>query len=259
MIEQVTSTGNEFYKKLQKLLQTKRERNKLGAVVLEGVHLIQSALEANWVLQRLVVSDSGLKNPEVHQLVSGKPHVVFSDSLFRQLSEVVTPVGLLGVFERYENAPESSSGCVLLLEQVQDPGNVGAILRTAVAMGVRQVWLTPGCADPWSPKVLRSGMGAHFQLHILEAELSQLPLAAFSGRIAVTTLEGATPLYDTDLSGDLLLVMGNEGAGVSPDVTKVADIKIHIPMADGIESLNVAAATAMCLYERSRQLACGSA
>lgn len=255
MIEFISSTANDFYKKLQKLLQTKRERIKQDVVLLEGVHLVESAIEAGWVLKQLIISASGLENPEVQRLKIGHSCVYFADSLFKELTDVVTPVGVLGVFERRRQSPISTSGCVLLLEQVQDPGNVGAILRTASAMGVNQVWLTPGSADPWSPKVLRAGMGAHFFLDIQEAALDDLPIAAFEGAVAITTLEGASPLYDVKLEGDILLAMGNEGAGVSEKLANMADIRIHIPMSPGVESLNVATATAMCLYERSRQLA----
>ena len=142
----------------------------------------------------------------------------------------------------------------VLLDDVQDPGNVGTIMRTAVAAGVSNVYLSHGCADVWSPKVLRAAMGAHFQVRVSsDVDLLQL-LERHAGKIVVTDLVARQSLYDVDLRGPVCMIFGNEGAGVSEPLKAVAGEKVLIPMPGKIESLNVAAAAAICLFERVRQL-----
>jgi RNA methyltransferase, TrmH family len=146
------------------------------------------------------------------------------------------------------------AACVVL-EDVQDPGNLGSILRSAAAAGVRDVLLTPACAQAWSPRVLRAGMGAHFALRLYE----QCDIAAFAsryrGRVLAAVRDGAGPVFGTDLRGDVALMFGNEGAGLSAGLLALASARVSIPMPGACESLNVAAAAAVCLFERVRQLA----
>ena len=141
----------------------------------------------------------------------------------------------------------------ILLDGVQDPGNVGAILRTAAAAGVGQALLSPGCAAAWSPKVLRAGQGAHFALAIHEdADLGAF-MADYRGTTAVTCLDDATPLYDACWDGPLAWVFGAEGQGVRGELLAAARLRIRIPMPGAVESLNVAAAAAVCLFEALRR------
>ncbi|SDV47458.1 TrmH family RNA methyltransferase [Chitinasiproducens palmae] len=145
-------------------------------------------------------------------------------------------------------------GDVVVLDAVQDAGNVGAILRTAAAAGVRRVLLTPGCAYPWSSKVLRAGMGAHFALTELVETTPEAIVAGLAGAaITVTTLQSSKPLHEVDLRPPLAWIFGNEGAGVSPFWRDKASLNLFIPQTDGVESLNVAAAAAVCLFEQRRQ------
>ena len=142
----------------------------------------------------------------------------------------------------------------LILDRVQDPGNVGAMLRTAAAAGVKEIYLSEGSAQAWSPKVLRAGMGAHFTLTIYEGA----DLAVLIGRaevpVVATSLGATRSLYDADLKTPHAWLFGNEGAGVSDDLLKLCEKDtIIIPQSDGVESLNVAAATAVCLFEQRRQ------
>jgi len=149
-------------------------------------------------------------------------------------------------------APEPGA-VLLMLDQVTDAGNVGAILRTAAAFGVPQVWALGGTAGLWSPKVLRAGMGAHFALRIVEGvDLAGLA-SRYHGRLVATTLRADTSIFDVDLGGDVALLFGNEGAGLSPELADKPGIKACIPMPGSAESLNVAAAAAVCLFERVRQ------
>ena len=143
----------------------------------------------------------------------------------------------------------------MLLDGIQDAGNVGAILRSAAAFGLRHVVLGRGCADPWSPKALRAAMGAHFALQIAAAADLVAALQRFGGRAACTVPRGGTPLAQADLGGRMAWLFGAEGQGVSEGLARHAALRITIPMARGTESLNVAAAAAICFYEQARQSA----
>lgn len=258
MTEPLTSRHNPLFKTLLKLAQQRRERLKSRLTLLDGPHLVDAALSAAWPLQRLMVTAEALTKPELAALLQrwqGSSPVLLADNLFAELSELPTPSGILALTEIPPQPQPLRQGCVLLLDGVQDPGNVGSMLRTAAAAGVDQVWLSASCADVWSPKVLRAGMGAHFVVPVVErADLLAL-LADFAGELCVTALaDDAVSLYQHDLRGNLALAMGSEGAGVSPALLTAARHKLMIPMREGIESLNVAAATAVCLFERLRQI-----
>jgi TrmH family RNA methyltransferase len=144
------------------------------------------------------------------------------------------------------------SGC-LLLENIQDPGNLGSILRTAVAAGTRQIFLSGSSVFAWAPKVVRAGMGAHFFLSIYESVDLAAIARAFPGRIVATAPRATTSLYDLDLRGEVGWLFGNEGAGLSPEAKGMSAVQVRIPMPGQAESMNVAAAAAICLFEQVRQ------
>jgi RNA methyltransferase, TrmH family len=184
---------------------------------------------------------------------------VLADGLFRELSSLATPSGVLAVIPlpRPLTLPAVPSACVML-EDVQDPGNLGSIVRSAAAAGIDEIYLSRGCAQAWSPRVLRAGMGAHFLLRLYEGvELTQV-MERCAGPVLALALDGA-PLYEADLTGSVALVFGSEGAGLSVQVKEAADTLLTIPMPGKAESLNVAAAVAVCLFERVRQSAQRSA
>lgn len=255
------STQNPLFKLLHKLATLRRERLKSRQTLLDGPHLLASALDAGWSIERLVVTGAGFANPEIVALRARTPAPlnVLSDELYTALSELPSPSGVLAMVSIPEPKSVRQDGLCLLLDGVQDPGNVGAILRTAAAAGVQQVLLSPGCADIWSPKVLRAGMGAQFVLDLVERADLLAFADRFEGRIAATLLDGAVDLYAADLSGPLALVVGAEGSGVSAELAARAGLRLRIPMVTGIESLNVGAAAAICLYERVRQTGLGAA
>ena len=141
----------------------------------------------------------------------------------------------------------------LLLEEIQDPGNLGSILRSAAAAGCDTAFLSPECADAWSPKVLRAAMGGHFALRICERQDLQAVANSFHGNLLATSLHAKRSLYDCDLRGKIAFMIGNEGAGLSAKLLKMATQQIAIPMPGKIESLNAAAAAAICLFEAVRQ------
>lgn len=251
----IQSLHNPLFKEVRKLSESRRERLKTGRALLDGPHLLASWLDAALPIERVLFTPSATKNPELASLVARvqAPHSVLDDRLFAELTELPSPSGILGLVSIPAPAMPRRDGFCLLLDGVQDPGNVGSILRTAVAAGVDQVLLSSGCADVWSPKTLRAGMGAQAVLDIVErADLAGFA-KAFNGRIAVTMLDGATDLFQTDLTGNLALALGSEGGGVSPELASMALVRIKIPMMAGIESLNVSAAAAICLYEHMRQ------
>lgn len=249
----ISSRDNQRFKELRALMDDPRSH---GRTVVDGIHLVATCFARSVGITQLLASESGQRNPEIAALLqraSGLDCMILRDSLFREISGVGTPTGIAAVID-IPPVPESDiSGDAVLLDAVQDAGNVGTILRTAAAAGVRDVLLGPGCAGAWTPRVLRAGQGAHFLLAIREQVDLVAALASCSGTsIAAVARDGAS-LYELDLTGPIVWLVGNEGAGVSAELVSAARLRATIPLADGSESLNVAAATAVCLFEASRQ------
>jgi len=250
----IRSRDNPFFKSLKRLAESGRERRRTGLALLDGLHLVQAYEAVHGPAATLVFGESALAGGEIADFFGGRAVVVLADSLLRDLGLVETPSGLLAVAALPAATvavdPEKDA---ILLDGVQDPGNVGAILRTAAAAGVGQALLGPGCASAWSPKVLRAGQGAHFALTILEdADLGAF-MADYRGTTAVTCLDGATPLYEARWQDPLAWVFGAEGQGVRPELVAAAQLRIKIPMPGAVESLNVGAAAAVCLFEAVRR------
>ena len=250
----IQSRDNAFYKQLKKLAESGRERRKTGLMLLDGVHLVEAYEAAFAAVDTLVVAESALANSEIADLLGGREAVLLADGLMRELGLVDTPSGLLAIAAMpRQTATVDLQADAILLDGVQDPGNVGTLLRTAAAAGVAQAILGPGCASPWSPKVLRAGQGAHFALSIHEEVDLAAFMADYQGTTAVTTLDRASSLYEANWSGPLAWVFGAEGQGVSPQLLAAAGLRIRIPMPGKVESLNVAAAAAVCLFEALRR------
>ncbi len=250
----IQSRDNAFFKSLKRLAESGRERRKTGQTLLDGVHLVEAYEAAFGPVDALVVAESALANGEITQLLAGREPVVLADVLMRDLGLVDTPSGLIAMAAMPQQAAALDlSADAIVLDGVQDPGNVGTLLRTAAAAGISQAILGPGCASPWSPKVLRAGQGAHFVLAIHEEVDLLVFMADYHGTTAVTTLELATSLYEARWSGPLAWVFGAEGQGVRPELLAAAGLRIRIPMPGKIESLNVAAAAAVCLFEVLRR------
>lgn len=250
----IQSRDNAFFKQLRRLAESGRERRKAGRTLLDGVHLVEAYEAAVGPVETLVAAESALAGSEIAAYVAGRDIVVLADALMRDLGLVDTPSGLLAVAAT-PAAPglPDAGGDAVLLDGIQDPGNVGTLLRTAAAAGVRQVLLSPGCAAVWSPKVLRAGQGAHFVLAIHEdADLTAF-VAGYRGIVAVTCLEQATSLYEARWDGSLAWVFGAEGQGVRRELLDLAGLRIRIPMPGAVESLNVGAAAAVCLFEALRR------
>lgn len=250
----IQSRDNAFFKQLKKLAESGRERRKSGLTLLDGVHLVQAYEDTFGRLDTLVVAESAVASGEVADYADGRDTVVLADALMRDLGLVDTPSGLLAVAPMPAASQSFSlDQDAILLDGVQDPGNLGTLLRTAAAAGIRQAVLSPGCASAWAPKVLRAGQGAHFALSIHEDVDLLAIMANYEGTTAVTCLDGATSLYEASWPGSVAWVFGAEGQGVSPQLIEVAALRIRIPMPGQVESLNVAAAAAVCLFEAVRR------
>ena len=256
-VKHISSRDNPFFKELHKLATSSRQRRKNGQTLLDGAHLLQSYLACGNTPHHLLVTAAALQDSEVAALLhtlADVPLTQLDDGLFADLSELKSPSGILALIELPSVAASTAqSNFCLLLEDIQDPGNLGSMLRSAAAAGCDAVFLSQGCADAWSPKVLRAGMGGHFSLVIHESVDIPAVAAAFSGQVLAASLNAKTNLYDCDLRGALAIAVGNEGAGLSENLLAAASQHITIPMPGNVESLNAAAAAAVCLFEAVRQ------
>jgi TrmH family RNA methyltransferase len=256
-MKKIVSADNARFKALLKLAESSRERKKHGLSLLDGVHLVAAYREHVGLPTEIVVSDSGARNPEVQRLldaVAPLTPLLLGDALFNQLSTVATPTGVLATVEtpRPPPLPAHVDACVML-EDIQDPGNLGSILRSTAAAGIKHIFLSRLSVHAWSPRVLRAGMGAHFMLQIYEQCDLQALVREFEGQVIATSHRAQKPVFGVDLTGQVAFVFGNEGAGLSPELMACAHEIVAIPMPGPAESLNIAAAAAVCLFERVRQ------
>jgi TrmH family RNA methyltransferase len=254
----IRSADNPRFKALLKLVQSSRERSRARLSVLDGLHLVMAYRDHVGNPEEVVVSDTGSDNAEIRTLIarlSPQEPLVLSDALFARLSSVVTPTGIIGVVRtpRPETTPPRAGSC-LMIEDLQDPGNLGSILRSAAAAAIPHVLLSKDSVQAWSPRVLRAAMGAHFMLRIHEGIDLAAAAGAYEGRIIATAQRARRALFDESLQGDVALVFGNEGGGISDRLLAMAHAVVSIPMPGNTESLNVAAAAAVCLFERVRQM-----
>lgn len=256
-MKRIDSSANPRYKALRRLVESSRERARSGRSVLDGAHLVDAYLEHAGQPEQVAVSRAGSQKPEIRALLARMPRtdaILLGDAQFAGLSSMVTPTGIIAVVEtpRPELRPREMDAC-LMLEALQDPGNLGSILRSSAAAGVRHVLLSRESAYAWSPRVLRAGMGAHFALSIHEGVDLAAAAREFDGALVATRVDAADSIFETDLRGRIALALGNEGAGLSAGLLSAADLVVSIPMPGRAESLNIAAAAAVCLFERVRQ------
>ncbi len=248
----IQSRDNPFFKELLKIATTARERRKTGKTLLDGSHLVASLLDAGYKPLHVLLDASAEVDAGIMDRLHGIPVTQLDRRLFAALSELKTTTGMLALIE-VPKAEAVPSRFALLLEDIQDPGNLGSIIRSGAAAGSDAIFLSPGCADAWSPRVLRAAMGGHFYTGIHEGQDLPRVAAAFQGMRVATSLEAAQNLYECDLSGNVAFMIGNEGAGLSDRLLALATHAVRIPMPGGVESLNAAAATAVCLFEAVRQ------
>ncbi|MDD2915729.1 MAG: RNA methyltransferase [Gallionella sp.] len=256
-MKKIQSRDNPFFKELLKLTSSARQRGKAHQTLLDGAHLLASYLDVGMLPQHILLNAAALHDAEISALIERAacvPVTQLDDKLFAELSELKTPTGLLAMIDLPQpSGMLAESRFALLLEDIQDPGNLGSMLRSAAAAGCDAVFLSAGCADAWSPKVLRAAMGGHFALDIHERQDLPGIAKAFPGTLLATSLHATRSLYDCDLRGSVAFLIGNEGAGLSDELLSLSTRQIFIPMPGKVESLNAAAATAICLFETVRQ------
>jgi len=264
-VQRITSRNNERLREVARLIESSRDRRKSGRCVLEGVHLIDVYTTRIGAPETLVVVDDAVGDAEVARIVGRVPParvVAVPRAVFTELAVLPPEIGALAVVTApHAPSPPPGQFC-LVLEDVQDPGNVGSIIRTAAAAGVDQVVLSRHCAFAWSPKALRAGQGAQFLTTLVEHADLDAWVAAFraaGGRLVATVVRDAPSVYATDLAGRVALAIGSEGSGLSPALRARADVRVRIPMASDSESLNAGAAAAVLLFEAARQRSLGAA
>lgn len=252
----ITSRDNPRVRRWRTLVQDARARRKEKRVLIEGEHLVEAFLDAGGRVEALILSKvvAGKFNTLAQR--TGTAPVLLGEAVFKSVVDTETPAGIAAEIAIPDAKQDlrSAPHCIFL-EGIQDAGNVGTILRSAAAFGMRHAVLGKGCADAWSPKVLRAGMGAHFAMEIQESADLASAIERFGGRVTCTVVRGGAALKDTDLSGRIGWIFGAEGRGVSAALAERATLKVTIPMPGGAESLNVAAAAAICFYELSRRAA----
>jgi TrmH family RNA methyltransferase len=253
----ITSRDNAGFKAMAKLVASASERRKSGRSVLDGPHLLAALLDAGRKPEELMVSAAGLADREIAKLVerSAPARVtLLSDALFAALSTVESPTGVLARIETpASKAAPATARLALLLYEIQDPGNVGTLLRSAAAAGADHVLLSPHCAFAWAPKVLRAGMGAHFALNVVEGVALEPWIAAFRGTSVALAGTGESSIYDLDLTRPTALLVGSEGIGLPNALLEAAAVRARIPISPRVESLNAAAAGTVALFEAARQ------
>jgi TrmH family RNA methyltransferase len=255
----ISSSDNPRLKEAARLIASSRERRKSGRCVLEGEHLVDVYCRRYGPPETMLVAQSAVERPTIRELLARVPPartLIVAEEAWAELAQLPAAVGLLAVVGAPVPGIERAADFCLLLDGVQDPGNVGSMLRSAAAAGVAQVFMSPHCAFAWSPKVLRAGQGAHFHLAIYEGIDLGAWARAYRGKVAaMVAAEGENLLYEADLSGPVAVAIGNEGAGLSEALVAAARLRVTIPMPGGFESLNAAAAAAIALYECVRQRA----
>jgi RNA methyltransferase, TrmH family len=268
MIKTIRSRDNAFVRRLIALAQQSRARKKESRSVLDGAHLVEAFLQSHTTVEAIAISESAIESDDAKRVLlllerkrlADRVAVnVLEDSLLASASNLESPSSIMAIIETPQAMPiPADATAVLILDNVQDPGNVGSMLRSAAAAGVSHVMTSAGTAFVWSPKVLRAGQGAHFSLNIVESADVMAFLTSYRGQslALIPASENAIPLYDRKrimLTKPTALIVGNEGAGLSKELIAAATHRVTIPMPGKMESLNAAACAAIVMFEMVRQ------
>lgn len=256
----ITSKDNEIVKNIKKLKE-KKYREQENKYIIEGIRLIEEAIEEKVSIDTIVICEDCIRNGELEQKllyeVAKYNCVYVAKKVFDFITDVINPQGILAVINKEQNSKkiDYSEDLLVILDQVQDPGNLGTILRTVDSIGLKQIIVAPGTGDIFNPKVVRSTMGAIFRVKVIESEnildtIKQIKKNKFE--VIATSLKTDESIYDVDYKNKAI-VIGNEANGVTDEVLKEADKLVKIPMLGKIESLNASVATGIILYEYVRQ------
>jgi len=253
----IKSVKNPKIQELRSLLRLPKRRREKGSFVVEGARLAEEALMSNWGVREAIYTEEAQKaNPDLVRALVARGHAdVVSESVMKATSDTKTPQGILVEVEWKEMALVSHPSFVLILDGISDPGNLGTLLRSAAAADCDAVLLAPDCADAFSPKVLRSGMGAHFRQPILNLGWPKISAFAKERKLSIYLAESwqGTPYSEVDLTKPFALIVGSEATGVSEAAEALKPQTVQIPMPGRMESLNAAIAGSILLFEAVRQ------
>ncbi len=252
----ITSRQNPKIKRVIQLSSQAKYRKAESAFVVEGIRLLEEALISGAVPEFILYTYSlDQRGRELLQAFQdrGVSCEQAGPSLFQEASSTETPQGILGVVPILSRPIPEDPGLVLILDEIRDPGNLGTLLRTALAAGADLVLLSKGSADPYAPKVVRSAMGAHFQLPLLKTDWQGIAEITASLRLVLADMKAEKDLWEADLFGPVGLIIGSEAHGAGEDASQRADQRVRIPMDPRAESLNAAVAGALLLFECRRQ------
>ena len=256
----ITSKDNEFIKHLKKLKE-KKYREEYSEFIVEGIKMIQEAIDEGSEIKHIIICDDcktqGSFSSEFLYEIAKYNCVYVTEKIFSGITDVMNPQGILAIIDKKNKSDDIdyNSNLFLILDDIQDPGNMGTILRTADSINLKQIIVSKGTADCYNPKVVRSTMGAIFRVNVIECEdLKKIIKEMKKRKIKVYATDLATnkSIYDADYKKSAI-VIGNEANGVSKEILELADEKIKIPMTGKTESLNAAVATGIILYEAVRK------
>ena len=257
-MKKITSAQNPLVKTLVQLSEKQSFRNKQKMTIIEGAHLTAEWLKCFGAPDFCVISSSSKRSEEVESIIQkceelNTETIELEAKIYSKISPVIEGVGVLFVVKIPENQSVDFCEDAIILDRVQDPGNLGTILRSAVGFGVKQIICSKGTVSAWSPKVLRAGMGAHFKLQIFENQDLSKAISKIETPIFATSLQAEKSIYDKNFTTKTAWIFGNEGAGVSLELLSKVKNQVIIPQVGQIESLNVAMAATVCLAEQARQ------
>lgn len=259
-MQTITSKDNELIKHIRKL-KDKKYRDESNEYVVEGVKLVEEAVKENAKIKQIIVCEDTTRTYEIptHIMLEIARYecISVSNKIFNIITQVTNPQGIMAIIEK--NAQDAqidySQDIIVVLDDVQDPGNLGTILRTVDSIGLNQIIVSKGTADAFNSKVVRSTMGAIFRIKIIEVEnLAQeiKEMRKHHFKLMVTSLQTKNSIYDIDFNKKII-VIGNEANGVSKEIQDMADEKAKIPMLGRTESLNASVAAGVVMYEYVRQ------
>ena len=256
----ITSKDNDFIKHIKKLKE-KKYRDEFGEFIVEGIKMIQEAIREHAKIKQIVICDDcknegAISQDELYDIAK-YDCIYVTEKIFNLITDVVAPQGIMAIVEKpikSENKIDYKAENFLILDNIQDPGNMGTILRTADSLNMKQIIVSPGSADCYNSKVVRSTMGAIFRVNVIERDLEKVisEMKKREIKIYATDLRTDKNIYNVNYEKSAV-VIGNEANGVSDKVLQMADEKIKIPMLGKTESLNAAVATGVLLYEIARR------
>ena len=259
-MQTITSKDNELIKHIRKLKE-KKERDASNEYLVEGIKIVKEAIQENAKIKQIIVCEDTTRTYEIptHIMLEIARYecISVSNKIFNIITQVTNPQGIMAIIEK--NAQDAqidySQDIIVVLDDVQDPGNLGTILRTVDSIGLNQIIVSKGTADAFNSKVVRSTMGAIFRIKIIEVEnLAQAikEMRKHHFKLMVTSLQTKNSIYDIDFNKKII-VIGNEANGVSKEIQDMADEKAKIPMLGRTESLNASVAAGVVMYEYVRQ------